>query len=278
MSKIIRKQDGAGGVREYTLRDMTAEAPAPRRDRKTEFKPDVPEGERRAEFIPGGFDFDYKGGLRRDEILKKSMDEAEEILSRARKEAESVIETARKNGYEDGFKEGYDKGVKEAAPLIETFSMLVRELTAVREDFYRIAEEEMIHLVVNVAREIIGEGLERDPSLVRNVIRNAVEQLKSREELNIKVNPRDLEEAEGYRPELAREVEDIDRVTFRGDPLITRGGAMVESNIGSIDARLQTQLDAVRESFTRALEESRAKAAGGGGTEKKDGSGADEQG
>lgn len=274
MSKIIRRREDARGVREYTLRDITAEASGPRR--AAEFRPDVPEEERGAEFIPGGFDFDYEGGLRRDEILKRSMDEAEEILTKAKKEAESVIETARKKGYDEGFKEGYGAGVKEAAPLIETFSVLVRELMGIREDFYRIAEEEMIHLVVNVAREIIGEGLERDPALVRNVIRNAVKQLKSREELTIKVNPRDLEEAERYRPELARDVEDIDKVTFRGDPLITRGGAMVESNIGSIDARLETQLEAVREAFTRALEESRARAAGG--RENEGGGGADEQG
>lgn len=254
MSKIYKK--GVGEIREYTLRDIVQFETEVERRKKAEFTPDREKSQ--AEFIPGGFDFDYEGGLRRDEILKRTTDEVEEMKRVAREEAVGIRQTAEKQGYDEGFAKGEKEGLEKAAPVMEAFKDLVNELTEVRKKFYENAEGEMINLVIGVARTVIGEDMERNPALVRNVIRAAVQKLKSHEEISIKVNPEDLAEAERYRPELAKSVEDIEKVTFRADPLITRGGCVVESNIGSIDARLETQLEAIRESFLRALDEEKA--------------------
>ena len=265
MSKIYPKESGAEKAREYTLRDILRPEEREELKKKAEFVPDNKETGGK-EFIPGGFDFEYEGGLRRDEILRRSMDEAEEIVRKAREEAEQIQREARAQGFEQGRNEGYNTGMREAATIVDAFTKLVEELSRIREDFYRNAEEEMIHLVVSIARVVIGRDVERNPSLVRNIIDKAIEQVQSREELDIKINPEDLAEAEQFRPELAKKVMDIDKVSFKGDPLITRGGCMVESNIGSIDARLETQLESVRESFLQALRESVAE----GGSRKPD--------
>ncbi|MBI5815798.1 MAG: hypothetical protein HZB29_09340 [Nitrospinae bacterium] len=269
MSKIFKKDEDLSHVREFKLAEFSRVAapasPAAPAKGKGEFVRDFESQRGSSEFIPGGFDFDYQGGLRRDEILRRSMDEAEEIIRNANSNADGIRSAAREDGYQKGHADGYTAGLTEAKPVMDSFVNLVRELTEARGKFYAGAEEEMIHLTINIARTVIGAEITKDPSLVQKVILKAVQRLQSREEMIIRVNPKDLAEAEKSLPELRREVEDIEKVSFKGDALITRGGCMVETNIGSIDARLETQLEAVRESFLGALEESRMKEQMGGG-------------
>lgn len=260
MSRIYYKDGAAHLIREFTFEDVEAGSPAQKRKKAaTQFVADTWGKGGARDFVPGGFDFDYEGGLRRDEILRRSTDEAERIVSQAKAEAADIREKARAEGYEAGRVAGHQAGLDEAKPVIDSFKALAAELTRARAEYYQNAEREMVDLVVSVAHTVIGLEAERAPELVRNVILKAVGQLRSRETLIIRVNPADLAEAQKARPELTREVEDIERVSFRGDPSVARGGCMVETNIGMIDARIETQLEAIRESFYAAQQEERAR-------------------
>lgn len=260
MSRIYHRQGAAHLIREFTFEEVEAGAPAQKQKKAAnQFVADTWGTGRARDFVPGGFDFDYEGGLRRDEILRRSTDEAERIVSQAKTEAGDIREKARAEGYEAGRKAGYQAGLDEAKPVIDSFQALAGELARVRAEYYQNAEREMIDLVVAVARTVIGLEAERAPELVRKVILKAVEQLRSREQLIIRVNTDDLVEAQKAVPQLTRMVEDIERVSFRGDPSVTRGGCMVETNIGMIDARIETQLEAIRENFYTAQDEERAR-------------------
>ncbi|VAX20171.1 hypothetical protein MNBD_NITROSPINAE02-1235 [hydrothermal vent metagenome] len=258
MYKIIRKGSSITTIDEFKLAELAGDAIKTKKEQDSSFKASyVSEGNQN--FIPGGFDFDYEGGLSKDEILNHSMKQAEEIIQKAKEDAETIRSEAKKEGYAEGKKLGYEDGKNETLPVMETFTKLLDELKSVRQGFYEGAEEEMIDLVINVAKTVIGEAVKDDPSLVRHAIRKAVGQLQNKEEMNIIVNSKDLAETEKFRPELAKMVESIDKITFRGDPNFARGGCMVETNIGSIDARVVTQLEAIRESFVNAIEEKKAK-------------------
>ncbi|MBF0169660.1 MAG: hypothetical protein HQK87_01000 [Nitrospinae bacterium] len=260
MSRLYKQEEGDRVARPFDM--PTFDKPlAPRVTREERFIPD--KGlEKGGEFILGGFDFDLSGGLRREEILNKSSDEAARMIAAARAEAAAIAETARKEGFAAGKKEGYAAGQNTARPLIDSMTALVRELTAARGEFYRNAEGEMIDLVVAVSKTVFGVLVEAEPSLVRNVIIEAVDKLQAKEELNIKVAPDDLAEAEKVRPQLSEMVENIDRVTFAADPNLVRGGCLVETNIGAIDARIETQLETVREAFLSALMDERGRKGG----------------
>lgn len=257
MSKVYSAKEAQGATREFKFADLAAPEGAGPGKGKSAFVPDrAPPGER-AEFIAGGFDFDYKGGMRRDEILRRTLDEAEEIRAKALAEAGSIRENARSQGYSEGHAAGYTEGIKKAAPVMDAFKSLVRDMTSARDEFYSNSENEMVELVINVAEMALGDQIEKNPGLIRHVIKNAVMKLQSREQMTIRVNPMDLAEAEKVRPEISKEVEDIEKVSFKGDPLVSRGGCVLETNMGSIDARVETQLEAMRESFLAAVEESK---------------------
>lgn len=254
LSKIYRKEKLPEGIKAYILEDFSKTTPGFEPKKKYEFVPDY-DVSNEIEFIPGGFDFDYEGGLSRSEILDKSKGEAERILNKANEQASEIQKEAETKGFEQGKKEGFEAGTKGAGLLIDSFTKLVEEISRVRKDFYKNCEEEMIHLAVNVAKTVIGTEINSDPKLVQSVIKKAVLQLQNREEMTIAVNPDDLAEAEKFRSKLSLLIKDIDKVTFKSDHLIARGGCVVETNIGSIDARIETQLESIQETFLHTMNE-----------------------
>ena len=257
MSRVYSYNEAKGATREFKFTDLAAPETAAPAKRGASFVPDKGATGEKVEFIAGGFDFDYKGGMRRDEIIRRTIDEAEEIRASAIAEAGAIREKARSQGHGEGHAAGYAEGLKRAAPVIDSFTSLVKSLTTAREEYYSNSENEMVELVINVAEMALGEQMDKNPGLIRHVIKSAVRKLQAREEITIRVNPMDLSEAEKVRPEISKEVEDIEKVSFKGDPLVTRGGCVLETNMGSIDARVETQLEAMRESLLAAVEDSK---------------------
>lgn len=254
MSKLYRKEDMPENIRLFDFKEVEV----PGKQKKKEFKADT-YGEKNVEFIPGGFDFDFEGGLRRDEIMNRSFDEANRIVEEARDQAVEIREQAKTEGRKEGYEKGYEDGLEEAKPVAESLKAAIDEITQVRSKYYAQAEKEMIDLVISIANIVIGLEVDRDPSLVQNVVKKAVGELRAKEQMTIKINPEDAAEAEKVIPALSKEVEDIEKVSFKTDPLITRGGCQVETNIGMIDARLEIQLESLRKRLHQALDESEAK-------------------
>jgi flagellar assembly protein FliH len=262
LSRLYSAKEAEGTTREFKFSDFAApDITAPGKSGPA-FVPDRVATPERAEFIAGGFDFDYKGGMRREEILRRTIDEAEEIRATAIAEAVSIREKARSQGHAEGHAAGYAEGLNKAAPVIDSFTSLVRALTSARDEFYSNSENEMVELVINVAEMALGDQIEKNPGLIRHVIKSAVLKLQSREQMTIRVNPKDIAEAEKVRQDISKEVEDIEKVSFKGDPLVSRGGCVLETNMGSIDARVETQLEAMRESLLAAVEESKIEQSG----------------
>ena len=64
----------------------------------------------------------------------------------------------------------------------------------------------------------------------------------------IKIHPTDKEYAESFRPELLHMFSEIKNITFVANSGIARGGCVVETNFGVIDARiekLEEQIDRI---------------------------------
>ncbi len=258
MSKIYRGDQQPENIRSFDFNELFFQDEQNKPEKEKGFVPDD-YGESKSEFIPGGFNFDYEGGLRRDEIMNRSFDEANRITEEAREKAAGIRRQAKDEGFKEGREEGHKEGLEQAKPVIESFKSLTEELSQVRSEYYTQAEKEMIDLVINIAHVVIGLEVDRDPSLVQNVVLKAVEQLRAREKMTVRINPEDAAEAEKVVPALIEMVGDLEKVSFKSDPSITRGGCLIETNIGMIDARLENQLESLRQSMLRALDESEAK-------------------
>jgi len=84
-----------------------------------------------------------------------------------------------------------------------------------------------------------------------NIVRKCLDQCKNRNQITIKMNPMDLGIAESRISTVKSMLGQDCRVVYLSDDSIMRGGAIIETEAGKIDARIETQLGILSEALGR---------------------------
>lgn len=113
------------------------------------------------------------------------------------------------------------------------------ELDRARERMELETERAIVLLAVAIARKIVGEELAAKPEHVRALVREALDRVRRAERVRVRVHPDD-----------ASVVRDLG-VEIVEDATIERGGCIVESELGDIDARLAVRLDALARALAK---------------------------
>ncbi|HEX9961535.1 MAG TPA: FliH/SctL family protein [Pyrinomonadaceae bacterium] len=158
------------------------------------------------------------------------LEEAEAFAAEIRREA--LEETAGLR--EQAYAEGMEKSLAE-------FEQNLLEALEIRERVWRETERDLLRLAVRLAEKIIGREIKAEKQTVTDIVAAALQNARRQEKLTVRVNPSDLslieEEREKFLPSgRARFID------FVADPRVASGGCLIESEVGTIDARLETQL------------------------------------
>ena len=185
-------------------------------------------------------------------------DEAERILSEARREAEriraeavserdKVFEEARSEGFADGRTGGWDEGRAEAERLIGRIHKILTAAIEKRGDIIEEAETQLIDLVLLISRKVVKVISENQKNVVINNIVQGLRKLKSRGEVAIRVNLADLEMTTEHVDDFMRMAENVKSITVLEDSSVDKGGVLIETDFGQIDARVFSQLREIEE-------------------------------
>lgn len=188
-----------------------------------------------------------------DALKASATEEAERIVSDATGEAERIIEEAEQKvvvltteAKEEGFKQGVDEGFKqgngEVERLVGQLHRIINAAIAKRSDIIDEAEEGVVELVLLIARKVVKVISESHKGVVLNNCVEALRRLKRRGDVVLRVNMEDVELANSRVEEFIRLIENSGMITIMEDTSVERGGCIVETDFGQIDARISTQL------------------------------------
>lgn len=168
----------------------------------------------------------------------------------ARREAEAM-------GFEAGKKAGLEAVRAQWAEHFARAGRLLDSLKRRREDLLLALEDDIAAIAFEASVKIIGQR-ELSHERVAEVVRTAVAQVADQDALVVKLSPGDLPYVDGeqIRKELGR----MSTLTPMADAAVELGGCIVESKLGTLDARLETQMGRLRE----LILETRGKAASPG--------------
>jgi type III secretion protein L len=172
----------------------------------------------------------YDAKMEADRLLAEAHGEAERLLAAAHEEAERLTQKAQAEGRERG--------------LQAVTELLVGARTAAARARSE-AEVELRALAVRIAGKILGRELALDANAVTDVVAQALAHAGDPRDVVVRLNPADLEAIERGKPRLIERVKKARSLTFRGDDQVARGGCIVETELGIVDARLSTQLEAI---------------------------------
>ncbi len=106
-----------------------------------------------------------------------------------------------------------------------------------REDFLSLNGTKLLELVSNIAKRIIGETARAKTDIILRVAGEALRSLRSKNMVTIKVNPSDEVNLRTKAEGLNMLGVEVGELVIVGDPSITAGRRVVESDLGIIDAR-----------------------------------------
>lgn len=157
-------------------------------------------------------------------------------------------------GLNEGQDTGLELGTQKIEPVISAIKEALIQLNAIREETYLQLEKEVVELALAIAQKVICREIATDKETVVCVAREALAKVDDAGKVKIKMNPTDLKFINETKYQLANLIPDVNNVTFEAEENIQSGGCIIETELGEIDARIEKQLQAVKESFLGAME------------------------
>ncbi len=124
---------------------------------------------------------------------------------------------------------------------------------SLRRDALTAASETVVRLAVAMAEKIIGHSVKIDAAVVVESARRALALAAEREELTVRLHPDDLAVVEENREMCADDVRLSGAVRFEGDRRIRRGGCLVVTETGDVDARVEKQIEVMERALMETL-------------------------
>lgn len=207
-----------------------------------------------AEEIPGGRPATDGGGSvvlpigkKRDRVEPKQDEKnIHERLAALEREAYE-------KGFEQGQKDGLSLGEKRVEQTLRQLEEFLQGLSALKERIYSEAEGELLELSMEIAGLVIKKEIETDPEVVVRSIRSALSFLVDRSRIRVLISPEDAGEVQRRLPEFAS-AHKLDKLQVVEDQSLQRGGCLIETGFGRINATIEDQLSHLRESLREQFE------------------------
>jgi flagellar biosynthesis/type III secretory pathway protein FliH len=174
---------------------------------------------------------------------------AAEVLAAAQADAEAIREAARADGLAAGRAEALAGLEPALAALAEAAAQVRAEQVAAAEALERRAVE----LGLALARKVVAGALEAEPERVVDAVQGALRGIVERERITVLVNPDDMELVGNAIEDVRASLGGIEHCIVEAERRVARGGCVVRTPVGDVDARVETKLERAAEVVAAAL-------------------------
>lgn len=161
-----------------------------------------------------------------------------------------------REAYEKGFEQGRKDGIalekKQLDEQRQQMETLFSEIRGLKATLLKEAEHDMITLCTLIAKRIVREEIRTDPTVIHRTIRAALDHVADGSRISISVHPEDMEEIRGILPELSS-LSDGGQFQVVEDETLDRGGCILETGLGRINASIREQSASIESLIERVF-------------------------
>ncbi len=172
------------------------------------------------------------------DVVTLAQERARQIIDEAKQEREKIREQARQEGKAEGLAE---------------WNRILADARKRAEDLTKSWEETMLRLSVRVAEKIVGEQLRLHPDTIVEIVREVLRNVRPGKRLTIQVNPSEAQRVRGRLDRLRESLGTHSEIDVVAMASVAPGGCVIDSELGIIDARLETQLKCLEEILVRGV-------------------------
>ena len=189
-----------------------------------------------------------------EEYLEAIRGEALKIVEEAQQEALTVraqAELAGRQAAEAAIERILDEKVaRQMKSLIPALAEAVKQIDDSRQEWLQAWETRTVQLACAIAQRIVRRELKQQPELSAPWIAEALRMCAGSAEITLRLNPADHATLGAQATKLALEFHPAAPAKIVADDSITPGGCRVETEFGSIDQQIETQLERVAEELS----------------------------
>jgi flagellar assembly protein FliH len=173
-------------------------------------------------------------------------------LAQAEAEADAMRAIAR----EEGLREGREEALAALAPALEALNQAVEAMQLEQIARAERLEKHAVDLGLFLAEKVLGGAIAVEPDRVVEAVRGALRGIVERERVTVLVHPDDLELVRDAMDDIRASLGGIEHCEVQAERRVSRGGAVVRTPEGDVDARIETKLVRAREVIESALSSS----------------------
>jgi flagellar assembly protein FliH len=163
-----------------------------------------------------------------------------QIVAEAQQRAVELEAEARVEGEAAGYAAGLARAQEELAVPLAAFEAASAGIEATRDEVATLVERRAVELALTIAERIVGAAIAAQPELVCNVVEGALRRVVERDRLIVDLHPDDLAYVREWLGEQTET--SVSAVELRAERRVPRGGCVVRTTEGEIDARVPEQL------------------------------------
>ena len=163
--------------------------------------------------------------------------------------SEDELDQRISEAFNAGLKEGKDLAERGLINVFRTLRSSSEAIHNLRDKILRESEDELINLIMIVARKVIIREIAQDRAILAGVVQHALAGLSAREEITVRINPDDYLLVTSGRDELLHSELLNERLLLKPDPSVAAGFCVVDTAMGTVDASLDSQMDQIYQSL-----------------------------
>jgi flagellar assembly protein FliH len=157
-----------------------------------------------------------------------------------------------KAAYERGFHEGEnalrEQLISQRNEMASLLNGVIESLRKTVPELVQQTESALIELALESAQKIVA-GMPITPKMMEAVVREALQQVEESADVTIQFHPDDLALLQKHKSDVLKTAPGSKPIQFSASPEVTRGGCLLRTRFGVIDARRETKLDQLREAI-----------------------------
>lgn len=185
------------------------------------------------------------------EVADSSNDFTETVSEDTKLKA--IEREAYEHGFEQGEKAGRILGEQKLEPVVKSLSSLLSNLSSPHEQWLKDKERTIIELALIIATKVIHGELTQNQEVVLRIAHEVINRTIKGARTTLRVSPQDLSHLEQH----LKNFSDYTRskhFTIEADSDITRGGCILISDAGEIDATIENQICMMKEKLISEIE------------------------
>ena len=186
-----------------------------------------------------------------NQALKQSNDELEEKLGEFTQQLNSIQEQAQSEGFEQGYQQGQKVAQQDQQKALAKLQEVAALFTQALESQLEQVDSFACEIAFAALLKMVGEQACASQFTIA-LVQQALSAVRGAEQIKIHISQRDYESIDDIKQQMLDGTSLID-FELLADPRVTVGGCLIETDAGLWDARLETQLQRLKEATDQAL-------------------------